>query len=377
MNFQPDPDAVAVAESVARFAEASLKPRAQAIDETGIFVAEHIPALGELGVMGMNLPERWGGAGVSPIALYLAVEALAGGCGSTVSMVTAHYLATDSILLGGDDAIRERYLPKAAAGCSLGAFALTEPRAGSNPADMSTRAVREGEGYRITGVKHFISNAAYADFIVVFAKTDPAAGYKGISAFIVEPRHGGVATSAPEKTMGLRGGHVFEVAFDCWVPERNRLGPEGSGFRTAMHVLDNGRIEVSAMCTGMAGAALDAAVSWSKTRQVDGHPIAEFQGLQWMLADMATELEAARLMGLRAASLRGSGKRYSREASMAKLLASETASAVIDRALQIHGGYGYSRDMPLERLARDVRIMRIYEGSSEIQRNIIARTLLA
>jgi alkylation response protein AidB-like acyl-CoA dehydrogenase len=169
MNFQPDPDAVAVAESVGRFAEASLKPRAQAIDETGIFVAEHIPALGELGVMGMNLPERWGGAGVSPIALYLAVEALAGGCGSTVSMVTAHYLATDSILLGGDDAIRERYLPEAAAGRSLGAFALTEPRAGSNPADMSTRAVPEGEGYRITGVKHFISNAAYADFIVVFA----------------------------------------------------------------------------------------------------------------------------------------------------------------------------------------------------------------
>jgi alkylation response protein AidB-like acyl-CoA dehydrogenase len=377
MNFQPDPDAVAVAESVGRFAEASLKPRAQAIDETGIFVAEHIPALGELGVMGMNLPERWGGAGVSPIALYLAVEALAGGCGSTVSMVTAHYLATDSILLGGDDAIRERYLPEAAAGRSLGAFALTEPRAGSNPADMSTRAVPEGEGYRITGVKHFISNAAYADFIVVFAKTDPSAGYKGISAFVVEPRHGGVETSAPEKTMGLRGGHVFEVAFDCWVPERNRLGSEGSGFRTAMHVLDNGRIEVSAMCTGMAGAALDAAVGWSKTRQVDGHPIAEFQGLQWMLADMATELDAARLLGLRAASLRGSGKRYSREASMAKLLASETAGAVIDRALQIHGGYGYSRDMPLERLARDVRIMRIYEGSSEIQRNIIARTLLA
>lgn len=377
MNFQPDPDAVAVAELVGRFAEASLKPRAQAIDETGIFVAEHIPALGELGVMGMNLPEQWGGAGVSPIALYLAVEALAGGCGSTVSMVTAHYLATDSILLGGDDAIRERYLTEAAAGRSLGAFALTEPRAGSNPADMSTRAVREGKGYRIIGVKHFISNAAYADFIVVFAKTNPAAGHKGISAFVVEPKHGGVETNAPEKTMGLRGGHVFEVAFDCWVPDCNRLGPEGSGFRTAMHVLDNGRIEVSAMCTGMAGAALDAAVGWSKTRQVNGHPIAEFQGLQWMLADMATELDAARLMGLRAASLRGSGKRYSREASMAKLLASETAGAVIDRALQIHGGYGYSRDMPLERLARDVRIMRIYEGSSEIQRNIIARTLLA
>ncbi|MBM1175272.1 acyl-CoA dehydrogenase family protein [Microvirga arabica] len=376
MNFHPDSDDLAVAETIAKFAEAVLKPRAQAIDETETFVAEHIPALGDLGVMGMNLPERWGGAGVSPIALYLAVEALAGACGSTVSMVTAHYLATDSILLGGGDDVRVQYLPDAATGRTLGAFALTEPRAGSNPADMSTRAVREKGGYRISGVKHFISNAAHADFIVVFAKTDPASGYKGISAFVVEPKNGGVHVSAPEKTMGLRGGHVFEVVFDCWVPESNRLGPEGSGFRTAMNVLDNGRIEVSAMCTGMAKVALAAAIDWSQTRQVDGHPIAEFQGLQWILADMATELDAARLVGLRAASLRGSGKRYSREASMAKLFASETAGSVIDRALQIHGGYGYSRDLPLERLARDARIMRIYEGSSEIQRNIIARTLL-
>ena len=377
MQFNPSEDDVAIAETIERFAADVLKPRAQAIDESESFVSEHIPALADLGVMGLNLPERWGGPGVSPVALYLAVEAIAGACGSTASMVTAHYLATDSILLGGDDAQRAQWLPDAASGKTLGAFALTEPRAGSNPADMSTRAVREGDGYRISGVKHFISNARYADFIIVYAKTDPAAGPRGISAFIVEPARGGVTISPPEKTMGLRGGHVFEIAFDCVVPAANRLGPEGSGFRTALKVLDNGRIEVSAMCTGMAKEALGLALAWAKERQVGGHPIAEFQGLQWMLADMATELDAARLMGLRAASMREAGGRFSRESSMAKLFASETAGAIIDRALQIHGGYGYSRDMPLERLARDVRIMRIYEGSSEIQRNIIARTLLA
>jgi len=376
MNFEPDAEDKSVADTIRRFAQEVLEPRAQAIDEAGTFVDEHIPMLGELGVMGMNLPERWGGPGVSAVALYLAVEAMAGGCGSTASMVTAHYLATDSLLLGGDDTLRERYLLTASKGHSLGAFALTEPRAGSNPADMSARAVREGNGYRITGTKHFISNAAHADFIVVYAKTDPAAGHKGISAFVVEPSEGGVQFGAPEKTMGLRGGHVFEVAFDCWVPEVQRLGPEGTGFRTAMKVLDNGRVEVAAMCTGMAGEALEAAIKWSKLRHVDGHPISEFQGLQWMLAEMATELEAARLLGLRAAAMREARQRFSREASMAKLFASEKAGKIIDRALQIHGGYGYSRDLPLERLARDVRIMRIYEGSSEVQRNIIARNLL-
>jgi alkylation response protein AidB-like acyl-CoA dehydrogenase len=377
MNSDIEAEARAVRDEMDRFATEVLRPRAAAIDQSEIFVSEHIPQLAELGVMGMNLPERWGGPGVSSVSLYNAVEALAAGCGSTVSMVTAHYLATDSLLLGGDDALKEQYLPNAAAGRALGSFALTEPRAGSNPADMSTLATREGDGYRITGTKHFISNAAHADFIVVYAKTDPSAGPRGISAFVVEPRVGGVSFGAPEATMGLRGGHVFEVSFDCWVPEAQRVGPEGTGFRTAMKVLDNGRLEVAAMSTGLAGAALDAAIEWSKLRCVDGHPISEFQGLQWMLADMATELDAARLLALRAVELRETGQRFSKEAAMAKLFASEAAGRIIDRALQIHGGYGYSRAMPIERMARDARIMRIYEGSSEIQRNIIARSLLA
>ena len=229
MQLQPSAEDQAIADSIAAFARAKLLPRAQHIDENSEFVTEHLPALGEIGVMGMNLPAEWGGAGISSVALYLAVEALAGACGSTASMVTAHFLATDAILIGADAEQRRRFLPDAAAGRALGAFALTEPHAGSNPADIRLQAVREGQGYRLTGVKHFISNAAHAAIIVVFAKTDPGAGARGISAIVVEPRRGGVGFSLPERTMGLRGGHIFEVTFDCLVPEENRLGVEGIG----------------------------------------------------------------------------------------------------------------------------------------------------
>jgi alkylation response protein AidB-like acyl-CoA dehydrogenase len=368
---------IVIADSIKRFAESKIAPRASVIDSAASFAGEHLEALSEMGLLGMNLPEEWGGPGVSPVALYLAVEALAGACASTTSMLTAHFLATDSILLGGDARQRDMWLPLAASGEKLGAFALTEPRAGSNPADMSTTAVKDGDVYRLNGVKHFISNAAHADFLIVFAITSPGAGAKGISALIVDRQTPGISVSQPEDMMGLRGGHVFEVSFqDCMVPASCLLGEEGSGFRTAMKVLNNGRIEIAATCTGIAQAALQAALDWSKQREIGGEPISHFQGIQWMLADMATEIDAARLLGLRAASLREAGVSYAQEASMAKLYASEMVGRVTDKALQIHGGYGYSRDMPLERYVRDARIMRIYEGSSEIQRNIIARNLL-
>jgi alkylation response protein AidB-like acyl-CoA dehydrogenase len=292
-------------------------------------------------------------------------------------MVTAHWLATDSILLCGDEAQQARFLPVAASGKTLGAFALTEPDAGSNPAEMMTRAVREGDGYRITGTKRFISNAGEADFLVAYCKTDPAAGARGISAIVVENERDGVRAGPPEATMGLRGGHVFEVTLDCWVPEENRLGHEGSGFRTALKVLDAGRVEIAACAVGIAEAALASALAWARERRVGGAPIGRFQGLQWMLADMGTEIEAARQLGLAAARKRQAGDRFSREASMAKLFASEMVARVTDKALQIHGGYGYTRGFPLERYVRDSRIFRIYEGTSEIQRNIIARDLLA
>lgn len=365
-----------VVDAIRQFCRSVLEPRAAAIDAQAEFATCHLPALAEIGLMGLNLPDKWGGAGVNAHTLFEGTAAMAEACASTASMVTAHWLATDSVFHGGDDVQRQRWLPAAAQGKALGAFGLTEPTAGSNPTDMTTVAVLQGDRYQIKGRKQFISNAAAADFIVVYAKTDREAGARGISAFVVEPKLGGVQFGAPERTMGLRGGHVFEVTIDTEVPQSHRLGAEGSGFRTALKVLDAGRLEIAACCVGIAEAALAHAKEWLKNRNIGGAPIAEFQGLQWMLADMVTDVAAARALAFMAVSKRASGARFSLEASIAKLFASEMAGRVTDRALQIHGGYGYTRDFPLERFARDARIMRIYEGSSEVQRNIIARTVL-
>jgi alkylation response protein AidB-like acyl-CoA dehydrogenase len=325
----------------------------------------------------MNLPDRWGGIGASPAAIILTLAEIAQACAATASMIGAHYLATDSILIGGDDALRARYLPDAASGAKLGAFALTEPQAGSNPAGMTTLAVHEGEGYRLRGVKHFISNAGAAQFIVVYAKTAPELGARGISAFVVDTDTAGVTVSPAEKLMGIRGAPAHEVALDCFVPSANRLGDEGSGFRTAMKVLDNSRLDVAATSLGIAEAALGDALEWVKQRQVGGEPLAAKQGLQWVFADMKTRLEAAWLLTLQAAARRALGQPFTEAASMAKLYASEMVAFVTDAALQMHGGYGFTREMRIERLVRDARILRIYEGSSEIQRSVIARSVLA
>lgn len=375
-RFGIHPDDQALADAITRFAQAELAPHAHEVDESALSTVRYVTALAELGVMGMNLPERWGGPGATPTALVLSLAAIAQACTATASMIGAHYLATDSLLIGGDDALRERYLPDAASGAKLGAFALTEPRAGSNPADMATRAVREGDHYHLSGTKHFISNAGEADFIVVYAKTDPAAGHRGISSFVVDKDTPGLQISAPEKLMGIRGGHAFEVALDCRVPATQRLGDEGTGFRTAMKVLDNSRMDVAANCLGLGEAALAAAVDWARQRQVGGEPLAAKQGIQWKLADMKTRLEAAWLLTLQACAKRQAGVPYSMESSMCKLYASEAAAFITDEALQIHGGYGFTRELPLERYVRDARIMRIYEGSSEIQRTVIARGVL-
>ena len=376
-RFGIDPDDQTLADAIARFAAAELAPHAHAVDEDALSTVRYVPALAALGVMGMNLPERWGGPGASPTALVLSLSAIAGACTATASMIGAHYLATDALLIGGDDTLRQRYLPDAAAGRTLGAFALTEPRAGSNPADMACRAVLTGDHYHLSGTKHFISNAAEADFIVVFAKTDPTAGHRGISTFVVDRGTPGLRISAPEKLMGIRGGHAFEVSLDCHLPLNQRLGEEGTGFRTAMKVLDNSRMDVAANCLGLGEVALAAAVDWARQRQVGGEPLAAKQGIQWKLADMKTRLEAAWLLTLQACAKRQAGVPFSMESSMCKLYASEAAAFITDEALQIHGGYGFTRDLPLERYVRDARIMRIYEGSSEIQRTVIARGLLA
>jgi alkylation response protein AidB-like acyl-CoA dehydrogenase len=367
---------VEIADAIARFAQSELAPRAAQVDREELSTTRYVAQLAELGVMGMNLPERWGGVEASPAAIVLSLVEIAKACASTSSMIGAHYLATDSILIGGDDALRDRYLPDAASGKKLGAFALTEPRAGSNPADMATRATREGDGYRLTGVKHFISNADAAGFIVVYAKTDPDAGARGISAFVVDRHAPGVDVAPAEKLMGIRGAPAHEVALDCFVPAANRIGAEGSGFRTAMKVLDNSRLDVAATSIGIAEAALSGAIGWLKGRRVGGEPLSNRQGLQWTIADMKTRLEAAWLLTLQAAARRAAGAPFTQDASMAKLYASEMVAFVTDAALQMHGGYGFTREMPLERYVRDARILRIYEGSSEIQRTVIARTVL-
>ncbi|OBY87345.1 MULTISPECIES: acyl-CoA dehydrogenase family protein [Delftia] len=380
MNFQrlgTTADDHAIADAVARFADDALAPLAQRMDEEALSATCHVPGLSALGVMGMNLPEALGGPGVTPTAMLLSLVAISRACAATSSMIGAHYLGTDAVLIGGDDAQRQQWLPRCASGEWLAAFALTEPRGGSHPADMRTRAVRDGDDYLITGVKHFISNAAEARFMVVFAKTDMEAGARGVSAFIVPRDLPGIQVSAPEKLMGIRGGHAFEVSLDgVRVPASHRLGAEGTGFKTAMKVLDNSRLDVAATALGVAEAALAAAAQWASQRLVGGEPLATKQGIQWKLADMKLRLEASWALTMQALALRQAGQPFTQHSAMAKLHASEMVGFVTDEALQIHGGYGYTREMPLERLVRDARILRIYEGSSEVQRSIIARGVL-
>lgn len=368
-HMLPDEDR-AFCDMLSRICADKITPLATETDESSTFVHRQLAVLAEAGMMGANLHV------LSAQGLLRAVEIVAGACASTASALTAHYLATDSLLLGADQSLQDRFLPSTAEGKTLGAFALTERNAGSDPADMRTKATRDGDSYRLKGSKCFISNGGVADFLVVYAVTNPEAGHRGISAFVVEKGTPGFTPGRAENTMGLRGGHVWELEFDCLIPAANRLGAEGTGFRTAMQVLDRGRLEVAAMCIGIAQAALDAATDWAKTRIIGGEPLAARQGIRWQLADMATDLQAARLLALEAARQRQNGSRFSQAASMAKLYASEMAHRVTDAALQLHGGYGFTRDFPLERHARDCRIMRIYEGSSEIQRTIIAGHLL-
>ncbi|CAM4200408.1 Acyl-CoA dehydrogenase related to the alkylation response protein AidB [Comamonas aquatilis] len=367
----------AIADAVERFAQETLAPVAQAMDEEAFSATRHVPGLAQLGVMGMNLPEYLGGPGVTPTAMLMSLVAISRACAATSSMIGAHYLGTDALLIGGSAEQHQQWLPRCASGEWLAAFALTEPRGGSHPADMRTRAVLDGDDYVLTGVKHFISNAAEASFMIVFAKTDMNAGARGVSAFIVPRNLAGIQISSPEKLMGIRGGHAFEVSLEgVRVPAVNRLGAEGSGFKIAMQVLDNSRLDVAATSLGIAEAALKAAAEWANQRLVGGEPLATKQAIQFKLADMKLRLEAAWGLTMQALALRQARQPFSQQSAMAKLYASEMVGFVTDEALQIHGGYGYTREMPLERYVRDARILRIYEGSSEIQRTIIARSVL-
>lgn len=376
MSFELNETEQAVIDTIERVAQEVLKEKAQHFDETETFCGASLKALGDLGCMGINLPEAYGGFGIGSVAMSRAVEAVAAACASTASALTAHFLATDSILIGGTEQQKSQWLPHAAAGELLGAFALTEPAAGSNPADMRSTATREEGGWRLRGSKHYITNAREADFIVLYAKTDAEAGHRGISAFLIPKGTTGISFSSPEKTMGLRGSTIYELALDCWLPADALLGEEGQGFATAMEVLDRGRVEVAAMSLGIARAAMESSLQWVQDRQIGKKPLAAYQGTQWRIADMYTQLEAARMLTWKAAEKRDSGQRFSLDSACAKLFAAECAGFVTDAALQLHGGYGYIRDLPLERYVRDARILRIFEGTSEVQKIIISRSVL-
>ncbi len=363
---------------VREFADRELAPRAAELDEREEFPWENVTGLRRLGLMGLSVDKAYGGAGGNAQQVTISVEEVARGCAATSAMYLTHLsLGAESIIRYGNEAQRTRYLPDLASGEKLGAFGLTEPSSGSDAANMRTTAVYRDGKYVLTGAKTFISNAPEAGVMVVFAATDPGQGARGVSAFLVDKDTPGLQVTPQHGKLGMRASSTGAVVFqECRVPESGLLGNEGQGFSIAMAVLDSSRISVAAQAVGIGQAALEAALRYSQQRESFGKPIAEHQAIQFMLADMATRLDAARLLARRAAQLKDAGLPYSREAAMAKLYASEAGHFACDRALQVHGGHGYFRDSPVERYYRDVRVTEIYEGTSEIQRLVIARSLL-
>ncbi|MBU0493481.1 MAG: acyl-CoA dehydrogenase [Chloroflexi bacterium] len=378
MDFTLTEEQEMIRKSVREFAEKEVAPRAQEIDKEHRFPEEIIRKMGELGFLGLPIPEEYDGVGADTVSYAIAVEEISRACGSTGITFAAHVsLACGPLVYFGSDEQKRKYLAPMATGEWIGAFGLTEPDAGSDAGATRTRAVRDGDEWVINGRKIFITNGSLADVIIITAMTDPEAGTRGITNFIVEKGNPGFKPWRDEDKMGLRGSVTSELVFeDCRVPDANILGSPGDGFRQFLKVLDGGRISIGAMALGLAQAALDKATEYAKTRVQFGQPIGKFQAIQWMLADMATEIDAARLMVYRAAWLKDQGVRYTREAAMAKLYASEVAERAAFKALQIHGGYGYMHEYDVERIYRDQRLCSIGEGTSEIQRLVIAREVL-
>ncbi|MFS8641163.1 MAG: acyl-CoA dehydrogenase [Symbiobacteriaceae bacterium] len=370
-------------EAVREFAQRELAPRAAAYDESGEFPWENVRKLAEHGYLGMMIPEQYGGGGMDTLAHAICLEEVARACAATAVVMDVHNSLVGELLnRWADEEMKARWLPVLARGDRLGAFCLTEPDAGSDAAAIKTTAVRQGDHYVLNGRKTFISNGGVADLYVVFAVTDPEAGPRGISAFLVEKGTPGLSFGKPFKKMGIRASATTDVILeDVRVPACNLIGSEGMGYKIALATLDNGRVGIGAQALGIAQAALDKALAYAGQRRQFGRPIASFQAIQFKLADMATEIDAARLLVYRAAVLYDesvrTGRRASKEIAMAKLFASEVAMRATTEAVQIHGGYGYLQDFEVERLMRDAKITQIYEGTSEVQRMVIARFLLA
>ncbi len=360
------------------FALKEVKPLAKDIDEEERFPSETVAKMRNLNMMGICFPESFGGCGADTLAYILAVEELSRVCATTGVILSGHTsLCSSPIFAYGTQAQKEKYLPKLNSGEWLGAFGLTEPNAGTDAAGQQTVAVKDNNEYLINGSKIFITNAGYADVYIIFAMTDKSQGTRGISAFILEKDTPGFSVGKKEKKLGIRGSSTCELIFNqVRIPAANLLGNEGMGFKIAMGTLDGGRIGIAAQALGIAQGAIDESVAYVKQRKQFGKPIAAFQNTQFILADMNMKTEAARLLVYRAALAKDSGKPYSNEAAMAKLFASENAMEVTTKAVQLFGGYGYTRDYPVERMMRDAKITEIYEGTSEVQRMVIAGNLL-
>ena len=378
MDFELTDEQELIREAVREFADAEVAPIAAEVDRDHRFPHELLPKMADLNLMGMPFPEKMGGAGADEVSYVIAVEELSRACASTGCILSAHTsLATWPIYKFGTPAQHDRYLHDMASGRRLGAFALTEPAAGTDAGAGTCTAILSGDEYVLNGSKIFITNAPFAEVYIVFAKTDPAKGTRGMSAFIVEKGTPGFSVGEAEHKLGIRGSSTPPLYFnDCHIPKDALLDGEGYGFKVAMQTLDGGRIGIAAQALGIAQAALDASVAYAKERVQFGKPIATLQAIQWMIADMATEIDAARLLVYRAAWCVDNDRPYGTEGAMAKLFASETATRVCGKAIQIHGGYGYTESYPVERNYRDAKITEIYEGTSEVQRMVVARAAL-
>jgi alkylation response protein AidB-like acyl-CoA dehydrogenase len=378
MTYQLTNEQLMIQSMAREFARKQIMPTAAERDKTREFPAENLRKMADLGLMGMMVPVEYSGEGADTVSYVLALSEIAFACASTAVVMSVHNsIVCESILRYGDEEKKKKYLPKLTSAESIGAFALTEPHAGSDPARQLTTAQRKGDKYVINGTKRFITSGKHCGLIIVTAKTDETKGHKGISAFIVTRGTPGFTTGHVDEKMGLCASDTADVIFqDCRVPVSSRLGQEGEGFKIAMTALDGGRIGIAAQSVGVAKAALDAAVKYAKKREQFGQKISKFQAIRFMIADMTTQIEAAKQLMLSAAAMKDRKENYTAQASMAKLFASEMVNRITAQALQIHGGYGYVKEYPVERFYRDSRVFTIYEGTSEIQRVVISNHVL-
>lgn len=378
MNFELNEEQLQIKHSVREFAESEIKPHVLEWDESQHFPVELRPKLAELGLLGVLFPEEYGGAGMGYVEYATIIEELGRVCGAVGLSVAAHNsLCSNHLYMFGSEEQKQKYLVPLARGESFGAWGLTESQAGSDSAGTRTNAVRSNGGWKVNGSKNFITHAIACETLVAVAVTDKSKGNRGISAFVFDKSMEGFRSDHKENKLGMRASETASVVFeDCYVPEENLLGNEGEGFLQCMQVLDGGRISIAALSVGIAQGAYEAAVRYAKERQQFGRPIAEFQAIQFKLADMATQTEAARLLTMQAAAMKDAGKTTTQGSAMAKLFASETAVKVAEESIQIHGGYGYTKDYPAEKFWRDSKLCTIGEGTSEIQRLVIAKQLL-